>query len=80
MSVETLKVQVIKKAWEDSVFKQLLLDDPTSALRQAFGIELPPEIELKVVEDTPSSYYLVIPPNPEDVILQTSGAPNYTWS
>jgi hypothetical protein len=80
MPVETLKVQVIKKAWEDPVFKQLLLEDPTSALRQAFGIELPPEIELKVAEETPSSYYLVIPPNPEDVILQKSGEPNYTWT
>ncbi|MFC5472130.1 NHLP leader peptide family RiPP precursor [Cohnella suwonensis] len=67
MSLESLKVQIIKKAWEDASFKKSLLSDPKSAIREAFGIEIPEAIELKVVEETPTTYYLVLPPNPEDV-------------
>ncbi|MBN2981338.1 MULTISPECIES: NHLP leader peptide family RiPP precursor [Cohnella] len=79
MSVDALKVQIVKKAWEDPVFKQQLLNDPKSALKQAFGIEVPQEIELKVVEETTTSYYLVIPPNPEDVVGGEAGV-KYHWS
>ncbi|THF81671.1 NHLP leader peptide family RiPP precursor [Cohnella fermenti] len=64
MSVESLKVQIIKKAWEDPEFKQLLLADPQTALKQEFGVDIPEGVELKVVEETASSFYLVIPPEP----------------
>ncbi|MFC5403359.1 NHLP leader peptide family RiPP precursor [Cohnella soli] len=67
MSPETLKVQIIQKAWEDAAFKAALLSDPKSAILDAFGIAIPESIELKVVEETPTTYYLVLPPNPEDV-------------
>lgn len=78
MSVDALKVQIIKKAWEDPAFKRLLLDDPKAALKQAFGIDVPAEYELKVVEETPTSYALVLPPNPEDVVVAKSGL-QYYW-
>ncbi|MDI4649918.1 NHLP leader peptide family RiPP precursor [Cohnella hashimotonis] len=67
MSLESLKVQVIKKAWEDPAFKQQLLADPKAAVKDAFGVELPQEIQVTTVEETASHYYLVIPPNPEDI-------------
>lgn len=67
MSLETLKVQVIKKAWEDPAFKQQLLADPKAAVKDAFGVELPQDIQVTTVEETASHYYLVIPPNPEDI-------------
>lgn len=78
MSVDSLKVQIIKKAWEDPAFKQLLLSDPKAALKQGFGIDVPDEIELKVVEETPTSLALVIPPNPEEV-LKAEGNLRYNW-
>lgn len=79
MSAETVKVQIIQKAWEDPAFKNQLLEDPKGAIKMAFGIELPADIELKVVEETTTSYVLVIPPNPEDVSLPDGSAPNYVW-
>lgn len=66
MSLNSLKVQIIQKAWEDPEFKARLLADPSKALQASFGIELPAGINLKVVEETPSDYYLVIPPNPAE--------------
>lgn len=80
MSVDSLKVQIIKKAWEDPAFKQQLLDDPKTALQQAFGIEVPAAIGLKVVAETPSEYVLVIPPNPEDIVVGKDDLPGYTWA
>lgn len=78
MSLESLKVQIIKKAWADPAFKQSLLTDPKGAINAAFGIELPGDIELKVVAETTALYYLIIPPNPEDV--GTGGSsPNAVW-
>lgn len=78
MSIESLKVQIIKKAWEDPAFKQQLLADPKAALQQAFGIEVPQGIELKAVAETASEYVLVIPPNPEDVVGDGGGV-EYYW-
>ncbi len=77
MSLESLKVQIIKKAWEDPAFKSSLLSDPKEAIKAAFGIEIPAGIGLKAVEETSSQYYLVIPPNPEDV--GSEPAPNIVW-
>lgn len=78
MSLESLKVQVIKKAWEDDAFKQQLIADPKGAIKQAFGVDLPAGIELKVVEESPSLYYLPLPPKPEDVGGGVS-SPNGVW-
>mgnify|MGYP001320377014 CR=1 FL=1 len=78
MSLDSLKVQIIKKAWEDPAFKASLLADPKSAIQNAFGVEIPNGIEIKAVEETSSSYYLVIPPNPEDD--GGTAVPNYLWN
>jgi hypothetical protein len=78
MSLESLKVQIIKKAWEDSTFKKSLTADPKKTIMEAFGVEIPGEIEVKVVEETPSLYYLTIPPNPEDMAIAESST-NAAW-
>ncbi|MFC5528186.1 NHLP leader peptide family RiPP precursor [Cohnella yongneupensis] len=81
MSLESLKVQIIQKAWENPEFKAQLLADPKSALQASFGITLPEEIELLAVEETPSRYFLVIPPSPAE-LESSEGEPGnlkYNW-
>ncbi|MBB6672048.1 NHLP leader peptide family RiPP precursor [Cohnella nanjingensis] len=78
MSLESLKVQIIKKAWEDPAFKAALLSEPKKAIQEAFDIEIPAEVELKVVEEKPSLYYLVLPQNPEDAAGGNSGV-QFVW-
>lgn len=82
MSLDTLKVKIIQKAWQDPEFKARLLADPRSALQESLGIAIPEGIQLQAVEETPSSYYLVIPPNPADLESSdgASAAPEYNWS
>lgn len=67
MSQETLKIEIIKKAWEDSEFKARLLADPKTAIQESFGIKLPQEIEIITVEETTSRFFLVIPPSPAEL-------------
>ncbi|MGO4498249.1 NHLP leader peptide family RiPP precursor [Paenibacillus sp. 2RAB27] len=82
MSMDTLKVKIIKKAWEDADFKARLLADPRSALKQDFGIEVPEGIELSVLAETPAHYALVVPPQPEELEqLKSNGAqPQISWT
>ncbi|RCW44338.1 putative ribosomally synthesized peptide [Paenibacillus prosopidis] len=63
---QTLKDQIIQKAWEDAEFKKQLLANPKAAVKDAFGIEIPDTIEVEAVEETANKYYLVIPQSPAD--------------
>jgi len=79
MSAEdTLKAKIIQKAWEDAAFKAQLLADPKAAIQAAFGVVIPVDVEIATVEETMSKYYLVIPPNPSDV-LNSSSSGNGMW-
>lgn len=65
-----LQTQVIQKAWSDPDFRARLLQDPKAALRETFGVDLPQDIRLNVVEENTKEFYLVIPPHPSAVIPQ----------
>lgn len=65
---EILRTKVIEKAWADPEFKQQLLTDPKAALKAAFDISIPENIEIKAVEESADQLYLVIPPNPAEVM------------
>ncbi|WP_258042556.1 NHLP leader peptide family RiPP precursor [Paenibacillus sp. UNC499MF] len=75
---EILKNQIIEKAWADPEFKKALLNDPKGALKQAFDIELPEAADVKVLDEAPGRYFLVIPPNPAEV-LSADSDPNSVW-
>ncbi|WP_172251821.1 NHLP leader peptide family RiPP precursor [Saccharibacillus deserti] len=66
-----IKTQVIQKAWEDPAFRASLLADPKTALREAFGIELPDHIRLTAVEESANDFFLVIPPPPSAILPNT---------
>ena len=57
--------QVVARAWADPAFKQRLLANPADALREE-GIEVPPGIELRIVEDTEQVRHLALPPKPAE--------------
>ncbi|WP_240644621.1 NHLP leader peptide family RiPP precursor [Paenibacillus paeoniae] len=65
-SEKELREQIIEKAWADGEFKQQLLKDPKAAIQDAFGIEIPAEFKLTVLEETDDTFYLVLPKNPDD--------------
>ena len=56
---------LVAQAWSDEDLKQRLIDDPANVL-QEYGIDVPDDVELRVVEDTDRVKHLVLPPSPSD--------------
>ncbi|CAM3331075.1 NHLP leader peptide family RiPP precursor [Paenibacillus lupini] len=78
MSNQITRDQIIQKAWEDDAFMQQLLQDPKSAIKDAFGVDIPENIEVTAVEETPEHAYLVIPPKPS--AMRTASAVEFpSW-
>jgi len=63
MTRKEIEEKLIVKAWQDSSFKQELFSNPKSALEKE-GISLPENIEVRVVEESSTAFYLVIPTPP----------------
>ena len=57
------KNEVIAKAWKDPTFKKKLLSDPKAALKEC-GIQVPANVNVKVIEDQSDSYTFVLPQAP----------------
>lgn len=51
----------------DPEFRARLKDEPRAALR-SYGLELLPEMEVRVVENTGEVAHVVLPPNPNTVL------------
>jgi hypothetical protein len=82
-SHKDLKAQLIARAWHDPDFKRQLLANPKAAIEQEFGIELPAELEVTAVEDTPAHLHLVVPVNhtalSEERLITEEGPVAYCW-
>jgi len=53
--------KIVSKAWSDENFKKRLISDPAAVLRES-GLEVPPGVEVKVVENTDKLLHLTLPP------------------
>ena len=56
-------MQVLAKAWSDETFKERLMRDAPSALKE-FGIKAPAGVEFRAVENTDSVTYITLPLRP----------------
>lgn len=55
--------QIVAKAWQDESLKKRLLADPAAVLKE-YGIEVPPGVQLRVVENTDQILHLTLPSKP----------------
>ncbi len=65
--------KVIAKAWKDPEFKKKLLADPKAAVKE-MGIDIPKDVSVKVVEDTPQTLTIVLPKAPTNAKEIDEGA------
>ena len=56
-----LEAKIIAQAWKDPRFKEKLLKNPRAAFKE-MGLDIPENIQLKVVEDRPNTCTFVLPP------------------
>ena len=57
--------RMVAKCWADAEFKARLLANPAEVLK-AEGVELPAGIEFRIVENTPTVQYWVLPLPPKE--------------
>lgn len=67
LSRQDFEKDVIRRAQADSAFKAQLLADPKAAIKAAYGMDLPPGVELQVFQETPSRFYLILPVEAEEL-------------
>jgi hypothetical protein len=56
--------EIIGKCWKDAAFKKRFISDPKSVLKE-YKVEVPPNVQVKVVENTGNQLYITLPPPPE---------------
>ena len=56
-----IKRTLVKRSLEDESFRQKLLDDPRGTVEQELGTSLPEGVEVRVVEESADTIYLVLP-------------------
>jgi Nitrile hydratase, alpha chain len=52
---------LVQRSMEDDSFRQRLLDDPKATVEQELGSRLPEGVEVRVVQESAQSIYLVLP-------------------
>jgi hypothetical protein len=52
---------LVQRSMEDEDFRQRLLDDPKGTVEQELGTQLPEGVQVRVVEETADTIYLVLP-------------------
>jgi hypothetical protein len=62
-----VKRRIIQRSIEDDAFRQRLLENPKAAIEEGSGIQLPEGIEIRAVEETPDTVYILLPGRPTDV-------------
>ena len=55
--------QIVAKAWANDLYRQRLLRDPKSTLRSE-GVDVPDDVQVAVLEDTPTLVHFVLPVKP----------------
>jgi hypothetical protein len=58
---QSLRSRLIEKAWADPSFKRSLVSQPITTIERFLGITLPNSIQVKVLEESHNTLYLVIP-------------------
>ena len=74
--------QIVARAWADEAFKSRLIAEPKTVLRE-HGLEISPEVEVKVVEDANEVRHFVLPANPvgeltDEELSPTAGADSFS--
>ena len=79
---------LVQRSLQDESFRQRLLEDPKGTIEQELGSRLPESIEVRVVEESAQTIYLVLPSASavgeggelSDEELEAVAGGGWTWS
>jgi hypothetical protein len=66
--------QIVARSWAEPEFKDRLVAEPQAVLRE-YGIEAAADVQIRVVEDTAETQYLVLPARPSDELVEEELVP-----
>ena len=55
--------RLVARVWADEAFKQYLKDEPAKVLKE-YGLDVPTDLEIRVLENTDRVHYLTLPAKP----------------
>jgi len=58
---QKLDRKVVERAMQDAEFRTKLVADPRAAIASEFGYTVPANTEVRVVEETAGTHYVVVP-------------------
>jgi hypothetical protein len=61
MDYQTLQQQALARALKNPAFRQAFVSNPKAALEREFNIQVPNDVTIRVLEDTPSIHTIVLP-------------------
>lgn len=64
MTRQELEAKLVAQAWKDEAFRQELISNPKAAIEKEIGQELPESTDIRVLEETGNTVYLVLPQKP----------------
>jgi hypothetical protein len=62
---DTVKADLVNKAWTDDAFRAQLTANPREVL-SAYGAQIPPGVDIEVMEDGSDKWHFVLPAAPEE--------------
>ena len=62
---DAVKADLVNKAWTDDAFRAELTANPRKVL-SAYGAQIPPGVDVEVVEDESDKWHFVLPAAPEE--------------
>ncbi|MDP4676568.1 MAG: NHLP leader peptide family RiPP precursor [Candidatus Nanopelagicales bacterium] len=80
---DDLVAAVVEKAGNDATFRAALIADPKGALAESFGVKVPDNLNVRVVEEGASEVVVVLPATGSGISLDelagVAGAGETTW-
>jgi hypothetical protein len=58
-----VELQLIERAWKDDSFRRALQSDARGTVERALGARLPAGVQVKVMQESADTLYLVLPAN-----------------
>jgi hypothetical protein len=59
-----VEAHIIAQSWKDEAYKQEILSNSKTVIEREFGVQLPAEINVQVLEENPTTLYFVLPMRP----------------
>lgn len=64
-SREEALAPVVAKAWKDEKFKKELISNPKAVISKEFGVQIPDNVNVKVLEENANNLYIILPTRPQ---------------